>query len=122
MVLPAVVNGKGVQEAFKESFNLAITRFDRVFGLLTAVVLLAAAMFSPVLIGAMVILVSPEVTIGMFAPFHPLFAGFMVWTAVSLILWLVYLLPMTIISFVKVYADLTGGQVAAPSIPDMPMV
>jgi hypothetical protein len=122
MVLPAVVNGKGVQEAFKESFNLAINRFDRVFGLLTAIVLLAAAMFSPILVGAMVVLISPEITMSIFAPFHPLFAGLMVWTAVSLILWLIYLLPMTIISFVKVYADLTGGQVAAPNVPDMPIV
>lgn len=122
MVFPAIVNGKGVQEAFKESFNLAINRFDRVFGLLSAVVLLAAAMFGPLLVGAIVILVSPGITLSMFAPFHPLFAGVMVWTVLSVILWLFLLLPMTIISFVKVYADLTGGQVAAPSVPDMPIV
>ena len=122
MVLPAVVNGKGVQEAFKESFNLAINRFDRVFGLLCAVFLLAAAMFSPLLVGAIVMLVSPGVTMSFLLPVHPLFAGFMVWTVVSLFLWLLLLLPMTIIAFVKVYADLTGGQVAAPSVPDMPIV
>ena len=122
MVFPAIVNGKGVQEAFKESFNLAINRFDRVFGLLCAVFLLAAAMFAPILTGAIVMLVSPGVTISMFAPIHPLFVGVMVWTVVSVFLWLLLLLPMTIIAFVKVYADLTGGQVAAPSIPDMPIV
>jgi hypothetical protein len=122
MVFPAVINGKGVQEAFKESFNLAINRFDRVFGLLCAVFLLAAIMFSPLLVGGIAMMVSPEITMTLFHPFHPLFAGVMVWTVLSAFLWLLLLLPMTIIAFVKVYTELTGGQVAAPSTPDMPIV
>jgi hypothetical protein len=122
MVIPAVVSGKGVQEAFKESFNLAINRFDRVFGLLCAVFLLAAVMFSPMLIGGLIAMISPTIAWSGGFVFNPLFVGAMVWTVVSVFLWLLLLLPMTIISFVKVYADLTGGQVAAPSTPDVPIV
>ncbi len=125
MVLPAVVNGKGVQEAFKESFNLAINRFDRVFGLLCAVILLFVAMFSPIIIGGVAVMLAPDLALFAFNPFSPVFGGMiavMIWTVVSAFLWLLLLLPMTIIAFVKVYADLTGGQVAAPSVPDMPIV
>lgn len=125
MVLPAVVNGKGVQEAFKESFNLAINRFDRVFGLLCAVLLLFIAMFSPIIISGVVVMLAPGINLFTFVPYSPYFGGMvavLVWTVVSAFLWLLVLLPMTIISFVKVYAELTGGQVAAPSTPDMPIV
>jgi hypothetical protein len=125
MVLPAVVNGKGVQEAFKESFSLAINRFDRVFGLLCAVILLAVAMFSPIIIGGVTVILAPDLALFSFNPFSPFFGGMiavMIWTVVSVFLWLLVLLPMTIISFVKVYAELTGGQIAAPSTPDMPIV
>jgi hypothetical protein len=125
MVLPAVVNGKGVQEAFKESFNLAINRFDRVFGLLCANILLFVAMFSPIIIGGVAVMLAPGIGLFTFVPSSPFFGvmvAVLVWTVVSAFLWLLVLLPMTIISFVKVYAELTGGQVAAPSTPDMPIV
>ncbi|MHA2385012.1 MAG: hypothetical protein ACXAEE_02240, partial [Candidatus Thorarchaeota archaeon] len=50
MVFPAITYGKGVQDAFKESFQLARERFDHVYGLLSAIVLLAVASFGPVIL------------------------------------------------------------------------
>jgi hypothetical protein len=109
MVLPAVVSGKGVQEAFHESFKLATQRFDRVFGLLTSVVVLAAATLAPMMIWG----VAGGWTMN---PFNVLQISAMaiigVWTLFVLLMWALVLYPMVIIAFVRVYHELTDGQVA----------
>ncbi|MFQ5832496.1 MAG: hypothetical protein ACE5H4_07330 [Candidatus Thorarchaeota archaeon] len=119
MVLPAIVNGKGVQAAVKESLSLSTRYFDRVFGLLTAIILLAVVMFSPALLlayGLSTGLVSISTAL------TPAFAAVAISTAVAVLLWIFLLLPMVKIAFVKVYHDLTGGQVATQSVLYMPVV
>lgn len=119
MVLPAIVNGKGVQAAVKESLSLSTRYFDRVFGLLTAIFLLAVAMFSPAL---MLSYGMAHGLISISSVFTPAFAAVAISTALSILLWLFLLLPMVKIAFVKVYHDLTGGQVATQSVLCMPVV
>ncbi|MHA2142822.1 MAG: hypothetical protein ACXADC_12515 [Candidatus Thorarchaeota archaeon] len=117
MVFPAITHGKGVQAAFKESFRLARERFDHVYGLLSAVVVLLAASYGPVII------------MGLYAPglfsistlLNPIVVAVMIWTIVVTFLWLLVLLPMTIIAFTKVYAEMTGGQVATQKPPQLPL-
>ncbi len=115
MVFPAVVSGKGVQAAFKESFSLATKYFDRIFGVMAAIVLLIAATFGPVIIAglAMPALVHPVMPMT-FALF-PALAGIMLWTVVSVFLWLFLFLPMIRITWVRVYQELTGGTIALQS-------
>ncbi|MFW9793830.1 MAG: hypothetical protein ACFFEE_06005 [Candidatus Thorarchaeota archaeon] len=120
MVFPAVSSGKGVQEAFKESYSLATRYFDRVFGVLTAIVLLLAITFGPIIawgvtqvyIGAI-----PSMTFG------PVLAALAIWTVVFVFLWLLLFLPMVRIMWVKVYQELTGGKIATQSVVnDVPIV
>jgi hypothetical protein len=118
-VFPAISYGSGVIDAFKESFDLAIQRFDRVYGLLSAFVLLGALTFGPVILwgvsyAAMLPPLTPVIT--------PLMALVMFWTVISAFLWIFLLLPMTIIAWVKSYADMTGKEIASPPTPEIPIV
>jgi hypothetical protein len=119
LVWPAVASGKGVQDAFKESFSLSRQYFDRVYGVLTAIVLLLAATFGPLIIAALAMVpFVPPVTFTLL----PVFAGVLVYTVIMVFLWLLLFLPMVRIAWVKVYQELTGGEVATQSVVDMPIV
>lgn len=124
MVFPAVVSGKGVQAAFKESFSLASGYFDRIFGLMSAIVLLLAATFGPVVLLGFVApaLFAPPMIPPMMMAFIPALAAVGIWTVVSVFLWLLLFLPMVRIGWVRVYQELTGGTIAAQSVVDMPIV
>jgi len=121
MVWPAVVSGKGVQEAFKESYSLSTRYFDRVFGLLTAIVLLLATTFGPIAIAAfaMAAFVPP---ITMFSPIIPAMIGVALWTVMSVFLWLLLFLPMVRIAWTRVYQELTGGTIASQIPAEVPIV
>lgn len=106
MVMPAIVNGKGIQEAVVESFKLATERFDRIFGLLTAIVLLGLLTFAPMLISVVAVALGASMTL-----VGPWVLGGALWVTVAGLLWFLLLLPMTIIAFTRVYHDLTGGEV-----------
>jgi hypothetical protein len=119
LVWPAVASGKGVQDAFKESYSLSRQYFDRVFGVLTAIVLLLAATFGPIILAAFALIpFVPPVTMA----FTPVFVGVMVYTVVMVFLWLLVFLPMVRIAWVKVYQELTGGEIATQSVVDVPIV
>jgi hypothetical protein len=119
LVWPAVASGKGVQEAVKESFSLSRQYFDRVYGVLTAIVLLLAATFGPMIVAALAMIpFVPPVTM----VFAPIFVGVMVYTVIMVFLWLLLFLPMVRIAWVKVYQELTGGKIATQSVVDMPIV
>ncbi|MFW9973838.1 MAG: hypothetical protein ACFFDQ_01045 [Candidatus Thorarchaeota archaeon] len=119
MVWPAVASGKGVQDSVKESFSLSIRYFDRVFGVLTAIVLLLAATFGPIIITAFAMAeFVPMFTMA----FVPAIAGVALYTVVMVFLWLLLFLPMVRIVWVKVYQELTGGQIAPQRVVDMPIV
>jgi hypothetical protein len=121
MVWPAIVSGKGVQEAFKESYSLAIKYFDRVFGLLTAIVLLLAVTFGPLAIASLAVAsVVPPIT--MFSPLIPALIGVALWAIVSAFLWLLLFLPMVRIAWVRVYQELTGGMIASQIPAEVPIV
>lgn len=122
MVFPAVASGKGVQEAFKESYSLATRYFDRIFGVLTAIVLLLAATFGPVIIAGLTIpaLIPLGMPMMSFA-LLPALAGILLWTVVSVFLWLLLFLPMVRITWVRVYQELTGGKIAT-QIAVVPLV
>lgn len=115
MVFPAVSSGKGVQEAFKESYSLATRYFDRVFGVLTAVVLLLAITFGPIIVWGISLAAIGTMPV---LAFGPVLAALMIWTVVFAFLWLLLFLPMVRITWVKVYQELTGGKVAAQSVVD----
>jgi hypothetical protein len=117
MVFPAITYGKGVQDAFKESFHLARERFDHVYGLLSAIVVLAVASYGPVILWGLSL-----APIGPVPPFDAVSIAIMVWTVLATFLWLLVLLPMTIIAFTKVYAEMTGGQVATEKPLPIPFV
>jgi len=119
MVWPAVASGKGVQDSVKESFSLSIRYFDRVFGVLTAIVLLLAATIGPLIITAFAMVeFVPVFTMA----FVPAIAGVALYTVVMVFLWLLLFLPMVRIVWVKVYQELTGGQIAPQRVVDMPIV
>ncbi|MHA1965211.1 MAG: hypothetical protein ACW97G_11565 [Candidatus Thorarchaeota archaeon] len=119
LVWPAVASGKGVQDAFKESFSLSRQYFDRVFGVLTAIVLLLAATVGPVIIAAFTMVsFVPPITLA----FVPALAGIALYTVIMVFLWLLLFLPMVRIAWVKVYQELTGGEIATQSVVDMPIV
>jgi len=119
MVFPAIVSGKGVQAAFKESYTLATRYFDRVFGVLSAIVLLLAVTFGPIILLALSMpLIGPPMSLALI----PAIAAAALWTVVSAFLWLLLFLPMVRIAWVKVYQDLTGGKVATQRVVDMPIV
>jgi hypothetical protein len=120
MVWPAVVSGKGVQDSFKQSFSLATRHFDRVYGVISAIVLLIAVTFGPVVVWG--IAQAPF----MMPPVPPVFdlaLGLIgAWTVVSAFLWLLIFLPMIKIVFVKVYQELTGGKVVLQKPVEVPIV
>lgn len=115
MVFPAVSSGKGVQEAFKESYSLATRYFDRVFGVLVAIVLLLAITFGPMIVWGISLAAIGTIPV---LTFGPVLAALMIWTVVFAFLWLLLFLPMVRITWVKVYQELTGGKVAALSVVD----
>ncbi|MGQ4912982.1 MAG: hypothetical protein ACP6KW_12505 [Candidatus Thorarchaeota archaeon] len=120
MVWPAVVSGKGVQAAFKESFSLSSRYFERVFGVLTAVVLLIAVTFGPIVVWA---ITQTPFVFGPPLTFLPLMGVVMAWTFVSVILWIFLFLPAVRIAYVRVYQDLTGGRIASQTaISEVPIV
>ncbi|MFX1578330.1 MAG: hypothetical protein ACFFBJ_01700 [Promethearchaeota archaeon] len=119
MVWPAVASGKGVQDAFKESFSLSIQYFDRVYGVLTAIVLLLAATFGPIILLGLSL--APTFTVVTMA-ILPVIAVVGLYTVVMVFLWLLLFLPMVRIAWVKVYQELTGGKIATQSVVDMPIV
>ncbi len=119
MVFPAVASGKGVQTAFKESFTLARRYFDRIFGVLSAIVLLLAVTFGPIVVLG---LAMPFVTVPISIALIPAIAAAALLAVVSAFLWLLLFLPMVRIAWVKVYQELTGGNIATQSVVDMPIV
>jgi hypothetical protein len=119
MVWPAVASGKGVQDAFKESFSLSIQYFDRIYGVLTAIVLLLAATFGPIILLGLSL--APTLT-GVTMAILPAIAIVGLYTVVMVFLWLLLFLPMVRIAWIKVYQELTGGKIATQSVVDMPIV
>lgn len=115
MVFPAVSSGKGVQEAFKESYSLATRYFDRVFGVLVAIVLLLVITFGPIVVWGISLVGIGTIPV---LAFGPVLAALMIWTVVFAFLWVLLFLPMVRITWVKVYQDLTGGQVATQRVVD----
>lgn len=122
MSFPAVAKGRGVQEAIKESYRLSIERFDRVFGLITAIILLAVATFAPMIIAGvlygplMPMPTPPPVTI------DPVLAVIGIWAVTAGLLWLLLLMPMTVIAITKLYTEFTGGKIAEQAEPNIPIV
>jgi len=121
MVFPAVASGKGVQTAVKESFSLSTRYFDRVFGTLSAIIVLLVLTFGPAV--ALGLALAPY-TIPAMIPwaFLPAIAFVALYTVISAILWLFLFLPMVRIMWVRIYQDITGGKVAALTAQDVPIV
>ncbi|MFO7836892.1 MAG: hypothetical protein R6V83_09565 [Candidatus Thorarchaeota archaeon] len=116
MVLPAIVNDQGVQEAFKESFSLAIEHFDRVFGLMTGLLVFFVLLFSPTIVWGLIAGPRPMMVL------NPASIAVGVYTVITGILTILLFLPMAIISLVKVYHELTGGKIVKETEPEIPMI
>lgn len=120
MVWPAVVSGKSVQDAFKQSFSLATRHFERVFGVLTAIVVLIAVTFGPMVLWG---ITQAPFNMHPMVPILDMALGMLAaWSVFSVFLWLLILLPMVRIAFVKMYQELIGGQVAALEPANVPIV
>ena len=121
MVFPAVVSGKGVQTAFKESFSLSTRYFDRIYGTLSAIILLLAITFGPII--ALGFGLAPYTTAATIPwAFLPAIAFVAIYTVICVFLWLLVFLPMVRIMWVRVYQELTGGQIASLVAQDVPIV
>ena len=118
MMLPAVVDGKNPIEALRVSAKLGVDRFDRVFGVWTAYIVLFAAMAAPAFIAAYGVgfTPGPHTAIPMIAV---VVGG---WTALAGLLLVAIVLPSMILARARVYAILTGKQLAAPKVPEVPIV
>ena len=105
MTLPSITAGKGVVEAFKESIELSINRFDRVFGIWTAYSLLSVSLFVPVLVWAYA-----EASHFIVTPPDPgLIAGVILgWTVIASLLMGLVVFPSLILAQTRVYTILTG--------------
>ena len=118
MMLPAVVDGKNPIEALRVSVKLGVDRFDRVFGVWTAYVILFAAMAAPAFIVAFGAGFTPGPHTAI--PLIAIVAGG--WTALAGLLLVTIVLPSMILARARVYAILTGKQLAAPKVPEVPIV
>ncbi len=121
MVFPAVASGKGVQTAVKESFSLSTKHFDRVFGTLSAVVILLAITFGPIVLLGFSLAPYASATVIPWA-FLPAIAFVALYTVICVFLWLLVFLPMVRIAWVRVYQELTGGTVASLIAQEIPIV
>ena len=121
MVFPAVVSGKSVQTAFKESFSLSTRYFDRIYGTLSAIAILLAVTFGPII--ALGLYLAPYASAATIPwAFIPAIAFVALYTVICVFLWLLLFLPMVRIAWVRVYQELTGGTVAATTAQDVPIV
>jgi hypothetical protein len=116
MVFPAVVNGKGVQAAFVESFKFATQRFDRVFGMHTALLVFLLILASPTLIWGQYIVYFPT------AAFSVVSGLVAAWSAILGIASVFILYPMVIIAYTRLYHELTGLTIKAPDTPEVPLL
>ena len=118
MMFPAVVDGKNPIEALRVSVKLGVDRFDRVFGIWTAYIVLLAAMAAPAFLVAYGVGFTPGMPIAI--PMVAVVAGG--WTALAGLLLVAIVLPSMILARARVYAILTGKQLAAPKALDVPIV
>lgn len=121
MVFPAVASGKGVQESFKESFSLSTRYFDRIYGTLSAIVILLAITFGPVI--ALGFALAPYSSAALIPwALMPAIAFVAIYTVICVFLWLLIFLPMVRIAWVRVYQELTGGTIAPQIAVNVPIV
>lgn len=118
MMFPAVVDGKNPIEALRVSVKLGVDRFDRVFGIWTAYIVLFAAMAAPAFLVAYGVGFTPG--IHMTIPIVTVVAGG--WTVLAGLLLVAIVLPSMILARARVYAVLTGKQLAAPKALEVPIV
>jgi hypothetical protein len=86
---------------------------------LTAIVLLLAATVGPVVImGLSFAWALPPLTMA----YIPMLAAVLIYTVIMVFLWLLLFLPMVRIAWVKVYQELTGGEIATQSVAEVPIV
>ena len=118
MMLPAVVDGKNPIEALRVSVKLGVDRFDRVFGIWTAYIVLFAAMAAPAFLVAYGVGFAPGMHTAI--PLIAVVTGG--WTALAGLLLVAIVLPSMILARARVYAILTGKQLAAPKALEVPIV
>ncbi len=118
MMFPAVVDGKNPIEALRVSVKLGVDRFDRIFGVWTAYVVLFAAMAAPAFLVAYGAGFTPGSQVAI--PMVALVAGG--WTAIAGLLLVAIVLPSMVLARARVYALLTGKQLAAPKALEVPIV
>ena len=118
MMFPAVVDGNNPIEALRVSVKLGVDRFDRVFGIWTAYLVLFAAMAAPAFLVAYGVGFTPGVHTAI--PMAAMVVGG--WSALAGLLLVAIVLPSMILARARVYALLTGKQLAAPKALEVPIV
>ncbi len=116
MVFPAIVNGAGVQDAFVQSFKLSISRFDRVFGLLSSIFVITLITLLPM------IAFNGMFGFHMYQYFNLLLIGVAAWSFISIILWILLIYPMALIATTRLYHEFSGLSIHVPEPAELPVM
>ncbi len=119
MVMPAITRGSAVIEAFRVSLRLATKRFERIFGLWCAILLLLLVTFGPSIVWTTVMgpMIPSQFLLTSSIVFGSLIIA--VFTVVVAFAWWLLLFPMVLIALCRVYSELTtelGGQKSTDSV------
>jgi len=117
MILPAVANGMGVIDATKQSVTLCRENFRRIFGLWTAFILIMALMYAP----TMLWLIIPIISNTIIYPYSLSIVDSLVmgWTVFASIFLMLLIWPTMMLSFTKLYNELTGKGITNQEIPQI---
>ena len=113
MMLPGIIDGLSVMDAFRQSIRLGWDHFDRVFSVWLSFIVIILVMLAPIMGG------------GIMGSFSPGALGFMAASAVPMTLLLVFLVfPALSIALSRVYMILTGVAMPeeAEEYPNVRMV
>jgi hypothetical protein len=118
LTYPAIIHGKGVQEAVKESFRIAIRHFDQVFGFLVIIIIPFTVLEGPLLYFAMLndwsLDVFSEIT-----SFDSIYLSG--WWVFSIFFWFVILLPIMQIFYMNIYLEYIGESVDSSDLMEIMM-
>lgn len=119
LAFPAVICGKGVQDAIKDSFRISIQKFDQVFGILLIMIIPFFIIEGPLLYFAMqnswdIDLVMMEIT-----SFNSIYLSG--WWLFSIFFWFFFLLPFMQIAFARIYLVAIGEIIDSTEVQEIVM-
>ncbi len=117
MVIPGVLQGKGVQEAVVDSVHLARAHYDRVYGVLSGVLVIIILSFAPAIVAGLA-----GTTGWWIAGPTPALAGLGLWMLLVGLAWVLLLFPMVTIVITRVYYVVAKGDLPVHEQESIPIV